>query len=318
LNRGFDCAVRGDGEYAFEEVIQQSIHGIWARQIDNLNLLPYPDREAIDIKKYHYKIDGTDATSLITQRGCPYSCAFCCHYEGYRSVRFRSTQNVIDEIKELRNRYGYEAFMFWDDEFNLYPERTIKLCQALKPLKIKFRCFIRANLFSLEVAVAMRDAGCVEVGCGVESGSQRILDNINKGTMVKQNGDARELCRDLGIRFKAFLIIGLPGENLQSVQETKQWLQMNEPDDFDLTINTPYPGSPQWEHPENYDLIFDQDKMKTNLYDGSYYKGPPTSTVATRALAAETIVCLRDEIEDEFNRKKKSRELYENKEKKEG
>jgi anaerobic magnesium-protoporphyrin IX monomethyl ester cyclase len=317
LKAGFDGVVIGDGEIALHRIIQRKIErGQFFGKLKfflpvmNLDLLPFPDWSAVDLKKYHYKIDCEEATSMITQRGCPYSCAFCCHWQGYRETRYRSPQNVVSEIQALQNSYGYRAFMFWDDEFNLNQIRTIKLCEALKPLQIKFRCFIRANLFDERLAQAMRDGGCVEVGCGVESGSQRILDNNNKQTTVEQCTRARQICREHNIRFKAFIIVGLSGDDDGSISETKEWLRKNEPDDFDVTINTPYPGSPEWEHPENYDLIFNKEKMRKQLYRGTFYKGPSKSPVATKALSARRLVEIRDEIEDEFNRKVKSRDLW--------
>jgi len=315
LEAGFDAVIVGDGEFAVAHYLEsptlRAMGGIMDYHVKNLDILPFPDRDAIDIRRYHYKIDGSDATSLITTRGCPFQCAFCCHWLGYRQVRFRSPKNVVEEIKLLQEKYGYNAFMVWDDEFNLSRERTLQLCEELSPLNIKFRCFIRSDLLDLKLGVRMKEAGCVEVGCGVESGSQRILNKIGKKTTVEQNTEARNICRRLGIRFKAFTIIGLPGEDEISVYETKQWLRKNEPDDFDVTINTPYPGSLQWDHPKNYDIVFDKEAMRKSLYDGSYYKGPPKSLVATSNLSAERIVQLRDEIEDEFNRRFRSRWLWE-------
>jgi len=320
LKAGFNTVVVGDGELIFNSLLRYKAMGgsaafamseTFYEPVKDLDSLPFPDRDAVNIRRYRYKIDGLDATSLITMRGCPFQCAFCCHWLGYRQVRFRSPKNVIAEIKLLQEKYGYSAFMVWDDEFNLNRERTLKLCEELSPLNIKFRCFIRADLFDLKLGIRMKEAGCVEVGCGVESGSQRILNKIGKKTIVEQNTQARNICRKLGIRFKAFTIVGLPGEDEISIYETREWLRKNEPDDFDVAINTPYPGSPQWEHPQNYDIIFDKEVMRKSLYDGSYYKGPPKSLVSTSNLSAERIVQLRDEIEDEFNRKFRSRWLWE-------
>lgn len=312
LEVGFDYVVVGDGEQAFLEILKNGASSpIIHAPITELDPLPFPDRRAIDIKRYKYKIDGLEATSMITARGCPFNCAFCCHWPGYRMVRFRSPKNVVDEIKQVQTEYGFQAYMFWDDEFNLKRERTLVLCQALKPLNIKWRCFIRADLFDVKLAEAMKEAGCVEVGCGVESGSQSILNNIHKGTTVYQNTEARRICKEKGIRFKAFLILGLPGEDVESVNATRAWLRRNEPDDFDVTVFTPYPGSPVWEKPERYDIRFDKGAIRESLYSESYYKGPPKSWVSTKALSAEQIIRLRDEIEDEFNRKFRSRWLWE-------
>jgi len=314
---GFDRVIVGPGEHELAILTAANLIRTKPKIISAefpspgfIDILPFPDRSAVDLKHYKYKIDGSAATSIITQRGCSYSCAFCCHWPGYQHMRFRRPDSVVQEIDEVKNIYGYEAFMVWDDEFNLNRERTLKLCRALKPLEIKFRCFIRSNLFDAELGKAMQDAGCVEVGCGVESGSQKVLTTIGKQTTVGNNTQARSICRMLGIRFKAFTIIGLPGEDEQSVQETREWIRKNEPDEFDVTINTPYPGSREWDHSEQFDLIFDKEAMRRSFYDGSYYKGPPKSPVATKALSAERIVQLRNEIEDEFNRTRKSRELW--------
>jgi len=311
LNMGFDTVVVGDGELAFNYILKHKVRGFFDLTVKDLDCLPFPDRDAINIRRYKYQIDKLEATSIITTRGCPFQCAFCCHWLGYRQVRFRSAKNVVEEVKLLQEKYGYNAFMVWDDEFNLNRERTLNLCEELKPLKIKFRCFIRSDLFGMNLGKAMKEAGCVEVGCGVESGSQRILNKIGKKTTVEQNTEARAICRKLGIRFKSFIIIGLPGEDEVSVYETREWLRKNEPDDFDVTINTPYPGSLQWEHPQNYDIVFDKEAIRKSLYNGSYYKGPPQSPVSTSNLSAERIVQLRDEIEDEFNRRFRSRWLWE-------
>lgn len=314
LEAGFDHVVIGDGEKAFLEILKgfkDKHYVIHYRRPSRLDSLPFPDRDAVDIKRYKYKIDDSEATSMITTRGCPFQCAFCCHWHGYRMVRFRSPENVVEEINHVRSKYGYEAFMFWDDEFNLNHKRTLALCEAFKPLKIKWRCFIRADLFDSKLGKAMKEAGCVEVGCGVESGSQRILNNIHKGTTVHQNSEARRLCKELGIRFKAFLILGLPGENLESVNATREWVRRKDPDDFDVTIFTPYPGSPIWQNPELYDIRFDKDAMRENFYSQSFYKGPQKSWVSTKSLSANELVRLRDQIEDEFNRKIRSRWLWE-------
>ena len=312
LEAGFNYVVVGDGEKAFLNIINHgSASPIVYDSVKNLDSLPFPDREAIDIKRYKYKIDGLEATSVITTRGCPFSCAFCCHWPGYQTVRYRSPKNVVDELQFLMGTYGIERFMFWDDEFNLNRKRTLTLCQAFKPLKIKWRCFIRADLFDATLGKAMKEAGCVEVGCGVESGSQRVLNNIHKGTTVYQNTEARRICKELGIRFKAFTIVGNAGETNETCQETLDWLKKNEPDDFDVTVNVPFPGSPQWEHPERYDIIFDKKAIRRSLYSTTFYKGPPKSLVATSHLSPEEIVEWRDRIEDECGRRIRSRWLWE-------
>jgi len=322
---GFDLAVAGEAEVEFPLILSRLENGwkpkgeiVYAQMPMDLDALPFPDRDCIKLQQYVYIIDGIRATSIITQRGCPYSCSFCCHWKGYNITRFRSSENVVEEIRHVKERYGYQAFMFWDDEFNLNQRRTVELCEALKSLDIKFRCFIRSNLFNMQIAKVMREAGCVEVGCGVESGSDKILQIINKRTTVKQNTLARRICREVGIRFKAFTILGLPYESKETAYATMNWLLDNQPDEFDVTIFTPYPGSKIWEHPQQFDVQFDKAEMAQSLFEESYYKGPKKSPVSTSQLSAEEIVNLRDEIEDKCGRKIKSRWLWEKKEEVEG
>lgn len=157
----------------------------------------------------------------------------------------------------------------------------------------------------------MREAGCVEVGCGVESGDNSILKTIQKRCTVKQNTLTRKICKEEGIRFKAFTILGLPGESKETAYATMNWLLNEQPDDLDITVFTPYPGSPIWEHPQLYDVQFNKAEIVQNLFAETFYKGPKASLVSTSHLSSEEIVQLRDEIEDKCGRKMKSRWLWE-------
>jgi len=314
---GFDVVVAGEGEEVIVNLVKSweavkpkdALGGVvTANPICPLDKLPYPDRDAIDMNKYHYYLYGKRLTNIQTQRGCSYGCAFCCgrDVQSYRWARQRSVENVRGEIQLLKEKYGIGALMFFDDEINLNKKHTLEMCKMLKEEDIIWRAMIRSNLFDEELAKAMADAGCKELGCGVETGSPTIKKNINKGTTIEQDFKARELCKKYDIKFKCFIVIGLPGENYQTFNETREWIWKAEPDNFDYTILVPYPGSPIWNHPERYDVQFDKEEIIKNHFDNTFYKGETPSGVisfvSTSALSKEEIVRLRMELEKEFPR----------------
>jgi len=291
----FDVIVKGEGEraivnFAFGRV---SARVIISNPIRNLDEIPFPDRRTI--KNYNYFLNGKRATSMITTRGCPFSCAFCC--KATREVRVRSSRNVALELEELK-RLGFNGVMFYDDVFCLYPKRVENICFHLKRLGFVWRCFVRANLVTFDLLKLMKESGCVEIGLGVESGSQRILNIIDKKTTVEQNDQVAQWCKALSLSLKAFLIVGLPGENKESLIETERWLARNEPDDIDVTLLEVYPNSDIWNHPYRYDI-----KFKKRL---SWYKGKPneyTSSVRTKALSSKQLVKFRQYLEDNYKRR---------------
>uniref|UniRef100_A0A6M3XA97 Putative radical SAM superfamily protein n=1 Tax=viral metagenome TaxID=1070528 RepID=A0A6M3XA97_9ZZZZ len=311
---GFDITMAGEGEL-FSHVVSHietrrlSTDTIIRPQpTENLDDIPYPDREAIDIDRYHFYVTGEKTLHLMTQRGCPYGCAFCSGREvkSYRWVRHFSDDYVIREINHLRDTYGVNAFMFFDDEFNINKKRTLRLCERFKGMGIAWRCQIRSNLFDAELAQAMSESGCKEVGCGVETGSMIIKKNIHKKTTPEQDLRAVELAHEYGMKFKCFIIVGLPGETRETFDETRAWVKKAQPDNFDYTVLMPYPGSPIWEYPERYDIEFDKQAIIDSNFDETWYKGttggPPKSLVRTSALSHEDIMQLRLELEEEFPR----------------
>ena len=303
----FDYVIIGEGERVLLDIVK----GIDSKKymtdkvvkyeyMKDINEIPFPDRDLIDVKNYKYFINGRLATALISSRGCPYGCYFCANNAWGNTLRLRSLENVIEEIKFLINKYGYKAFMFFDDTITVNKKRMKTLCAMLGKLDVFYRCFIRSDTVDKDILLQMKQSGCKEVGLGVESGSQRILNLVNKGERIEQHINAIKMCKDIGIRVKGFFILGLPGENEESVKETRDFLSKNNIDDFDMTIFTPYPGSKIYNEREKYDINFNED------YENYWYKGKPgcyRSVVSTSMLSSKRIAELRDEIEKEFKRK---------------
>ena len=316
---GFNFIIAGEGECEILNIVDyynkylsmpSEYHGliVWPKLIENIDTLSFPDRDAIDMDSYHYYLLGEKCTNIQAQRGCPYGCVYCCGRDTktYRIARQRSVFNVECEIALLKSKYGIKSLMFFDDEFNLNREHTLKMCAMLKRLDVTWRAMIRSNLFDEELAKTMADSGCKELGCGVETGSLTIKKNIQKQTTPEQDLEARELCRKYDIKFKCFIVVGLPGETLETFNETRKWIKKAQPDNLDYTVLTPYPGSVIWNHPEQFDIKFDKEEIIRNSFDGTYYKGssggPARSFVSTSALSEADIMRLRQELEDEFPR----------------
>jgi len=298
-----DATCVGDGEDAIlrivagERGIVQSPGGIL-----DVDRYPIPARHLLPIHDYRYQIAGLAATTIMTQRGCPYECSFCCHWEGYRKMRLRAMDNIAMELEGLK-KMGFGAVMIYDDETNIVHKRTLQLCEMLKDAKVRWRAFVKSNCFNEAQAKAFAESGCWELCTGVESGSDAILKTIQKKSTVADNTRARELCRQYGIRFKAFTMVGHPGETRETALATRDWLIANSPDEFNLSLYTPYLGTPVFATPEKFDLQFDKLDYSQSEY---FYRGKPgeyQSHARTSALSGEELARLRDEIEDEVREK---------------
>lgn len=305
LPHKFDKIVAGDGwtgaKLAIEDESKEQL--IFAPMLENFDDAPFPARDLIDIESYEYYIGGQRATNVMTQLGCPYGCAFCSgrNQPEYRRMRLRSISNVMKELDMLHEQYGFDTFMIYDDEVNIIKKRTIELMKEFEKRNFKFRAYIKTNLFDEETALAMKKGGAVELSTGVESGSDKILKIIDKQTTYQINKKFVDICRKHGIYSKAFCMIGLPGETYDDVMLTKKWILDAKPDYFNLGINTPYPGSPEYDFKEKYDLEFGQiDFAKEQV---SYSIGSKSkvwkSWVRTSSLSSEELVTLRDEVEKE-------------------
>src|SRR5438552_9671571 len=248
----FDCVVRGDGEEAILTAIQSDAPKVldYASTTQKGELRwHWPARHLIDMTSYRYSLVGLKGTSMMLSQGCPYNCSFCCGrlVPYYRRVRARNVDDVVQEMEHLIERYQMKSVMAFDDEVNLLNEPLLEFCAKIAPLGMKFRAFVKANLFNDIQAEAMAHAGFVEVCTGVESGDNRILGVINKQTTRSINKAFVDLAHKHGMRAKAFCSLGHPGENVASAENLRSWLIEAKPDDFDVTVITVYPGTPLWE-----------------------------------------------------------------------
>jgi radical SAM superfamily enzyme YgiQ (UPF0313 family) len=292
---GFDGVVLQEGEKSLQLVLE---HG--CKLIETpIKEFKHPDRTLIDIKSYKYFIDGVPATSVMTTRGCPYRCGFCCKVN--KKVKVFPAEFVIEELRELKDVYGYKAFMFFDDIFILNRQRLFTILDAITPWNIIWRGFARADIVvknGVEVAKRMAASGCREVGMGVESGSDKILKIIDKDEDTEIMKRAIDILHEAGIRVKGFLIVGLPGESLETVEETRRFLRSSGLDDMDFSIYTPYRMSTIYEQKHKLDIEWNDVDLHHSWYKGKssdYY-----SNVWTSAMTQEDIVAARNSLEREF------------------
>jgi len=247
----FDAVVKGEGEYTDFDNIGGIIN---TSQIDDLDLLPNPARDLVDIHAYTRLVAGKKATSITTSRGCPYSCAFCCKDVFGHKIRYFSIPYVIAEIKGIIQDYDIRNFIFYDDTFALDRNRYYPLCNELAKLDITFRCNGDARNNTIHDFKKLYQAGCREISFGIESGSQEILDLMGKGATVEKNIEAIKNAKLAGIITKAFLMIGNPGESEQTIEETKKFMLAADPDQYTLFQFVPLPGCAVWKNPEKYGI----------------------------------------------------------------
>lgn len=267
---GYDAVVVGEGE----EYINRVLEG-WESRIfraprigtgasrKSIDDIPFPNRS--QAHRYHFEVGEREAATMFTSRGCPYRCGFCSHAIWGGKLVQRSAENVYEEVCQLHD-LGYRAVMFFDDTFTIDPRRLVEVCSQLGNIDMLWRCFIRADTVDGESLLRMARSGCVEVGIGIESGSQKILDIINKGTTVEQNSQVVQWCKDVGIVVKAFLILGLPGESRETIEETRRWILDNQPNKLDLVFFTPYPQTPITLRPQDYDIQWHYDDFGACIY----------------------------------------------------
>ncbi len=277
LRAGADVIVIGDGEATLTELIaalsargSRQLHGIAGiafkndsdeivhtparRKLPDLDALPFPDREAIDHAEYlrvwreHH---GASSINLITARGCPYRCTWCSHAVYGYSHRRRSPSNVADEVAWIIGRYHPDQLWYADDVFTIshpWMERYRAELHRRGLPRLPFETITRADrLQNASAAESLRDLGCYRVWIGSESGSQRILDAMQRGVTVEQVRRAVRLAQDCGMQVGMFLMWGYEGEEIEDIAATVEHVKRTNPEIFFTTISYPIKGTPYFD-----------------------------------------------------------------------
>lgn len=281
--------VRNLGNFAnvagicFKSATGKIIETSQRQDIQNLDSLPFTNYEFFPMDVYFRNIGvggvpGVKTINMLTSRGCPYKCNFCSRT--FKGSRLRGIDNITEEIGLLRDKYGIRGIAFADELVLVSKKRAYELCEKIKPLKIYWNCQGRANIVDLELLKAMKAAGCTSVGYGVESGSQKILDSMNKKVTVKQNELAIANTLKAGMTPVVQMIYGYPGEDMETIRETVEFfdrVHFYPPVGYGeayTNLLTPLPGSPLYERLVSDGWIKSEDEYLLGLENG-YYIGSP-------------------------------------------
>ena len=289
---GFDVGVIGEGEITIQELLPalgkkedlSSIKGIIFRKdgelittqprplIDNLDLLPLPAWDALpELTQYYrppvFSCKRLPATSLVTSRGCSGQCTFCDRRVFGNRLRGYSAKYLLAMIRQLMDDYGIKEIIFHDDNFVLFRKRLKEFCETLIKEKwdLTWSCNTRVDSVNQEVILLMARAGCWQIGYGIESGSQRILDVIKKRTTIEQIEKAVKWSRDAGIRTRGFFMLGHPTETKETMRETIDLAKRLPVTDFQITFFTPLPGTEVFQHVKEYGTL-EKDWRKMNMW----------------------------------------------------
>ena len=279
----FDYLIYGEGERSFTDLVAganvSDISGLVWRQvgaiiqnppqepIEDLDSLPFPSRHLVGVDKYipipsnYYQLP---STGILSSRGCLYQCTYCGR-AGTRfknKVKFRSIDNVIEEIKSCISDFGIRDFRFYDDVFTAPRERVMEFCEKLlrEDIKITWNCYARVDTVDKEMLLAMKKAGCRNIKYGVDFGTQKWMTQAKKYTTLEQAEKAVSSTKKIGIAAKVSFMIGMPGETVDEIKETINFALKLNPTYTTFNIFTPLPGS----------QLFDEAKINKTLLSYDY------------------------------------------------
>lgn len=305
LDKGADYIIAGEGEQTLMELIQtlelklplKEVQGIIFRDcgkthtnakrsvMRDLDSLPLPAWDLLDMKPYKdtwLKSSGFFSINMNTTRGCPFHCNWCAKPIYGNRYNSRSPEHVVREIKMLKEKFGMDHVWFCDDIFGLKPGWVKTFADLVEKEKctVSFKIQSRVDLLLHENNIEhLHRAGCEEVWVGAESGSQKILDAMDKGTRVEQIYESTHLLKKVGIRPSFFLQFGYPGETREDINKTIQMVMDLLPYDIGVSVSYPLPGTLFYENVKNElkekSNWTDSDELKLmfrNTYPAGFYK----------------------------------------------
>lgn len=257
-----DQVVVGEGEKAILEIVRGNTDRIIQSDIvKDLNTLPTPSWHLLDMQFYlttrhrlpdtHLRIFNPESriASIMVARGCPFSCVFCNNSWQKYPMRFIAPEAVVNQIEHLIQTYGANAIYFAEDDFLANKRRAREICRLIieRKLNISFSCQVRAKAADFELFNVLKEAGCVQIQFGLETGSQRMLNYLKKNTTtIEENERAISLCRAAGIEPFGTFMIGCPTETEEDIEMTRAFIRRNNMQEAGILILYPYPGTEIW------------------------------------------------------------------------
>ena len=266
-----DSILQGEGERTINQIIsEQFSYRIYKGLPADVNACEFPARYLVekqggnifgDNKNY---FEGGSA-QIITSRGCQFKCAFCS--AAGSKARNRKIEDVINEIKYVKDEYGIRQFRIADDNFTADKKRVLEFCEKVGALNIAFRISARVRPFDIDMATWLKSAGCKEISFGVESFSDRVLKGLNKKTTASDNAAALMACKYVGIKTRALLMIGTPFQTKDTIEINKCYINSLPIDLIACTHFVPIPVSDVYNNPKKYDIEI----INYNLADYNFY-----------------------------------------------
>ncbi len=276
-----DIVVRGEGEVAFLELVKALDNGLdftdmpslsfikdgkvvnnpMRPYVDNIDEIPLPDRDCVIRSEL---MEPDDFGLLFSSRGCPYGCSFCDSRGTWtRKVRRMSHELLVQDILDIKEKYGTSFFSFQDDCLVTKESVAIEMCDTFKKAGLadlprsEFRwwCEIHPNVITENLIKNLKEAGCVAIAIGAESGSQRSLKQVTKGSTLESIKNAAQIIRNADLSLTMFFIIGFPWETEQDILDTIDFMEDVQPDNPALSVLTPLPGTPIFDYCQEHNLI---------------------------------------------------------------
>lgn len=299
IEDGWSTACSFEADLVIDDIVSEDIAGfIQGSIVHDLDSLPFPARHLLN--PLNYSKEGYPAAiSVLFSRGCPYACTYCDKSVMGRTVRFRSPENVVEEIRQVINRWGIRRVLFYDDTLTINRKRAMELFEKLAPLKIEWECNSRVNTIDEEMLKVMRQAGCYKVKFGIESGNDRVLKSIDKEASVEESIEAIRLTKAAGITASAYFLYGLPEDDWYSMYDTLSFLYNVNPDSTQLAFAVPFPNTPLYQEVAQLGWSI-PDSLEEYRYVG--LEGPHTWLKRTKHLNEEEFEKAKNEIQKGFAR----------------
>ena len=274
-----DAAVLGEGEQTFAELVKsyqnsgqikkEDIPGIVFRKngnlvntgrrelINPLDSIPHPDLDALSVPK-------KELSHIITSRGCPYRCKFCCSAKIWKNPRYHSAEYVVEEIEKAARHYGRKKLMIYDDLFTIHKGRIRLIAQIMEEKglskNIEFDIISHVDFMNEEVIEDLKRMGVTRISLGMESGSKKILDYLKNGVVTHDKiRHAVKLCKEHGIGAMGSFMIGSPYETEEDIKQTINFIKEIGLDELGLNVTTPFPGTELWEYAREKGLVKDNE-----------------------------------------------------------
>ena len=308
-----DVLIGGETEFCIEDIVKAFNNEIDFNKIDNifykdengvfvknrfkisdkdLDTIPFPARHLMNNDLYTRPDTGEKMATIQTSRGCPSNCIYCLSPKiSGKMVRFRSPQNVLEELKECYEKYDIKNFFFKADTFTINPKWTIELCDLIVNSnlnnKIEFTANSRVKPISEELLIAMKKAGCFAIAFGFETGNEDTMKKIGKGVTVEDNYKAMELAKKVGLTTYGFYMIGFPWEDKKQIKDTEKLINKLNSDFLEVHIALPYYGT------RLYDMCEESGVLAETILGIDYFN---TTTTGTEYLKFEELMNIRKKI----------------------